>query len=384
MKHLVIIIVLLFSCVFIGRANASSIDDFDDAIGVAFEAFDQNTEAKFAEIDKAVAKAFSEIDELIEPVWGGQTKLPESKVWVGYEKNLDARVVIDYEKGNVSIETVNKQRSNKELLEIMDKMLEASSKELDSRDILADRIKKNIKSAQTGAVILKAPKTHEKRELFNLIDRAKKPVFSIKRTTTKQNKTITVQSVTLPFVPNHEKLSAEKVKKPVNTFADRYKLPRSLVLAIIKNESSFNPRAQSHIPAFGLMQLVPRTGGRDAYKFVKGKDKPPTPSYLFRVNENIELGSAYLHIVNSRYLRQIKNPQSRLYCTIAAYNTGAGNVAKAFGSRTHIKGAASKINSMTPAQVYKHLVINLPYEETRKYLPKVTRDMKKFTYLNKV
>lgn len=61
-----------------------------------------------------------------------------------------------------------------------------------------------------------------------------------------------------------------------------------------------------------------------------------------------------------------------MYCSIAAYNTGAGNVAKAFIGSYNINRASAKINKMTPEQVYKHLMKNLPYNETKKYLKKVT------------
>jgi len=60
-----------------------------------------------------------------------------------------------------------------------------------------------------------------------------------------------------------------------------------------------------------------------------------------------------------------------LYCTIAAYNTGAGNVAKTFIGNRNINKAAITINKLTPKQVYTKLMSNLPYNETKKYLKKV-------------
>ncbi len=58
---------------------------------------------------------------------------------------------------------------------------------------------------------------------------------------------------------------------------------------------------------------------------------------------------------------------------IAAYNTGAGNVARAFNKdrSTNINKAAIVINSMSSQQVYDRLVKNLPYDETKNYYKKV-------------
>ncbi|MBY6186135.1 transglycosylase SLT domain-containing protein [Marinobacter hydrocarbonoclasticus] len=155
--------------------------------------------------------------------------------------------------------------------------------------------------------------------------------------------------------------------------ADKWEVELELVLAIMQAESSFNPMARSHIPAFGLMQIVPASAGRDVREKFEQSSTPPTADELYQPDFNIRFGSAYLNILDKRYLKGVSDPQSRLYCVIAAYNTGAGNVAKAFnrdGSR-RLKSALPHINAMTPEQVYQHLVDNLPYEETRKYLVKV-------------
>ena len=93
-------------------------------------------------------------------------------------------------------------------------------------------------------------------------------------------------------------------------------------------ESSFNPVAVSPIPAY--TQIVPGSAGRDVTKMHFGKEQPLSPEYLFTADKNIEVGIAIPNILDKRYLVKIKDPLSRKYCTIAAYNTGAGNVAKAF------------------------------------------------------
>ncbi len=83
------------------------------------------------------------------------------------------------------------------------------------------------------------------------------------------------------------------------------------------------------------------------------------------------MGSAYLYILFQRYLNRVQNPTSREYCVIAGYNTGSGNVLRTFDSNRD--RAFRRINRMNSQQVYDHLVRNLPYQETRDYLPKVVR-----------
>jgi membrane-bound lytic murein transglycosylase C len=193
-------------------------------------------------------------------------------------------------------------------------------------------------------------------------------------------------------LPSKAFLAKAKIyKREVFKRAKQFKLTPEFVYGIIHTESSFNPMARSYIPAFGLMQIVPQSAGADAYKMLYGKKKILTPSFLYNANNNILIGSAYLKRIYYGYMRKIKNPLSRLYCSIAAYNTGAGNVACAFNSyekdskgRTkcrrsrgdyNIIKASSKINSMTPHQVYNYLLANLRYDEPKNYLKRVTKRM---------
>ena len=85
---------------------------------------------------------------------------------------------------------------------------------------------------------------------------------------------------------------------------------------------------------------------------------------------NIQYGSAYLHILFNRYLQGIKDPKSQEYCVIAAYNTGSGNVLRAFHNDR--KQAINVINSLSPEQVYKRLTTRLSQDEARRYVQKVT------------
>ena len=180
------------------------------------------------------------------------------------------------------------------------------------------------------------------------------------------------------FVDKEVLQKAIQYSDPVLQFSQEQKISTALVYAIMESESSFNPLAKSHIPAYGLMQIVPKSSGLDATKHLYGKPKILAPSYLYSSHNNINIGAAYLHVLYYNYLGRVKNPQSRIYCAIAAYNTGASNVARAFIGQQNFNRAVRRINKMSPDQVYRALVKRLPFRETRKYVKKVTKNMKKY------
>lgn len=97
-----------------------------------------------------------------------------------------------------------------------------------------------------------------------------------------------------------------------------YAIDPSLIFAIARQESGFNPTARSHAGAFGIMQLMPAT---TRYLL---RNAPP---HLKRANihdpvTNISLGQQYLH-----YLRQQPMIGDNLVFLIASYNAGPNPVA---------------------------------------------------------
>ncbi|MCX2759305.1 transglycosylase SLT domain-containing protein [Vibrio sp. Sgm 22] len=197
-----------------------------------------------------------------------------------------------------------------------------------------------------------------------------KPVVEVAADPVKPKKVISYK-VKLP--ENSLKARASKYSTLAEKESKNWEIDAALIMAIMHSESAFRPDAKSHVPAFGLMQVVPTSAGHDVNKQVRNIDAPMKVADLYQPVINVETGTAYLDILNSKYLRKIKNDESRLYCVIAAYNTGAGNVARAFNKdrSTSISKASKVINQMTPQQVYDHLVVNLPYDETKNYLKKV-------------
>ena len=122
--------------------------------------------------------------------------------------------------------------------------------------------------------------------------------------------------------------------------------------------------------------LKATSGGRAAERRVSGVDETPTTQYLFDPDHNIELGVAYLSVLNNEEFIAVTNQNSRDYCVIAAYNTGPHNVTKVFASDK--TAAFNAINAEQPPALFERLRTGLPMQETRDYVVKVTGHRKEF------
>jgi soluble lytic murein transglycosylase-like protein len=113
-----------------------------------------------------------------------------------------------------------------------------------------------------------------------------------------------------------------KLRPFVNEYAKRYSLPPALILAVIEQESSFDPMAQSNKQGIGLMQLVPMEGGREAYRYSERKQGVPSLQELQDPRTNIRLGTAYLRLLLDNHFDDIENEDVRVALALAAYNWG--------------------------------------------------------------
>ena len=116
-----------------------------------------------------------------------------------------------------------------------------------------------------------------------------------------------------------------------------------LMLALMRQESSFDPRAQSGAQAMGLTQIVPATARGIAAKL--GRDDFAVRD-LLRPQVNLEFGTWFVADRLSTY-------RGRLFPALAAYNAGPGNVSRwlnRFGDDPDL------------------LVEQIPFAETQTYL----------------
>ncbi|SUB23257.1 membrane-bound lytic murein transglycosylase C [Avibacterium avium] len=184
-----------------------------------------------------------------------------------------------------------------------------------------------------------------------------------------------VQFVVIPMIANHVAVRAQKYLPMVRRAARRYNLDESLILGIMQTESSFNPYAISYANAIGLMQVVPRTAGRDVFQ-MKGRAGQPSKSYLFDPEKNIDAGASYLWLLQNKYLDGITNPTSKRFAMISAYNSGAGAVLRVFHEDKDM--AIEQINRLYPEQVYRILTTAHPSSQARNYLIKVDKAQKSY------
>lgn len=132
----------------------------------------------------------------------------------------------------------------------------------------------------------------------------------------------------------------------VYKYAYEYDLDPYLVFSIIKAESKFKEEATSKKDAKGLMQIAPITGrwAADVLKIENYNE-----DMLYVPETNIRMGCWYLSTLKKEFDGNLRN-------IIAAYNAGSGNVKKWLSDNTYSQNGE---------------LVQIPFEETRKYTVKV-------------
>ena len=326
---------------------------------------------------KDFAKLIETFRKAVGGIWGKEEiKEPGSREYVKYTQNYLSRASVDFDRGIITVETLDRKDPLKSLKNAIITTL-LTPDDPRAVDIYSAR---TVKLGKMPFLYGEVNDQEGKNIRWSWRARYFADYLIKNRLQTKAIKTgdkiKKVSRVVIPMVKDHDEIRALKYKPLIERFAKDLSISKNLVYAIIKTESDFNPYAVSNAPAFGLMQIVPTTAGQDVHRFLNNVDGLPSKEFLLNPGNNIQYGTAYLHLLHYKYLSDIRDPVSREYCVIAAYNTGAGNVLRTFDpDRDH---APQCINKLDPLQVLKILQTRLSHDEARKYLAKVMDAKKRF------
>ena len=311
------------------------------------------------------------LEALLRQIWPEkEPEVASERRYVKYSNAYEARAIVDFDEAWLQVETIASEGAIAKLrTAIADTLLTTSDMRVE--DIFSDAT-----PPTGGEPFLYRQVVDADGEPIRWRWRAERFADHLIATVLKEQRVSTgsgsrvLRSVRTPLVKGHQHLRQLEYAELVLASSNRYGVRPSLIYAVIEVESAFNPYAVSSANAYGLMQIVPSTAGRDVYERIKKRSGQPTREQLFQPEINIDIGSAYLHLVDDTYLDGITNPSSRSFATVAAYNGGFSSVLRTFDSNP--RSAIARINGMNPTEVYRTLVDRHPFAETRRYLEKVT------------
>lgn len=133
----------------------------------------------------------------------------------------------------------------------------------------------------------------------------------------------------------------------VESAAREFGLDRNLLLALVRQESAFNPNARSRAGASGLTQLMPATARRVSRGLLKRRFRK---AFLYDPGINVRLGASYLRSLLAEF-------HGDILLAVAAYNGGPGRVAR--------------LLKASPGLPPDELLESLPAAETRDYVRRV-------------
>ena len=151
-----------------------------------------------------------------------------------------------------------------------------------------------------------------------------------------------------------KKLHPMKYYEYVEKYSEEYAVPREVVFAVIKSESSFVSDAISSKGAVGLMQVMPSTF---EWLCTKTGDAPDV-NMLYAPEVNIKYGTYLLSYLYSRF--------GVWETAFAAYNAGEGRVKGWLSDERYGKDGR---------------LIDIPFEETETYVKRVTENVKVYSEL---
>ncbi len=169
---------------------------------------------------------------------------------------------------------------------------------------------------------------------------------------------ITAVAILLGFAVDIAWCAIEKRTHPktymayVKQYSYEYDIPQPVILAVIKVESDFDYRAESHAGAVGLMQIMPSTFDDLTSDDFLGEHLDS--SELYDPEINIKYGTYYLSFLYKMF-------DGNMDTALAAYNAGPGNVRDWLADPEYSDGNGN--------------LTYIPFKETRNYVKRVNEEL---------
>ncbi|MGB1062442.1 MAG: transglycosylase SLT domain-containing protein, partial [Ketobacter sp.] len=254
----------------------------------------------------AYGAALKEEQERIRTHWSAPEVSSETR-WVSYSGDYSSKRVVDFEHNQIEISVDSIYQGGRLDFAAMSKKAGSQLQRTLGTSIAAalegDPIQRAINAtyANLGKEIKASDASNELvlKELFNSPRPTAEDVRN-KAATLMRNSSIRYQALNaslslaaipvntgkkltyvVPLPDNRIRKKVVEYRPEVSKNAQRFALSSDVMMAIIHTESHFNPLARSHIPAFGLMQIVPSTAGRDATRKLYKKPSLLSAQYLY-------------------------------------------------------------------------------------------------------
>lgn len=321
-------------------AHAGDREDFEAYKG-QFKTYQQTEKAEYRAYTEKMEREWKEYLADIKKNFGSVDHTSDKK-WVNYSKDHKSKVALDNDKGAITIEFVADEKGKAEAIKEANALIHEMSKEINP--------------------FSSAPTLTENVPLDNIRLEDAKP----KGRGGKEGEK--VYTITVPLNEDRQENNEVQIAESVRDMTEKYKVSYDLAMAIIKTESNFNVGAGTRKGAldirnpelyennpWGLMQVVPRRSGREGWKRAKGKERVPTADELLDPKTNLEIGVAYLSVLQDNYFDGVKDDKSRELVMIAAYRDGPEKVYGLFSPKGKKGEAVAEINRLSPEEAANRL-----------------------------
>jgi membrane-bound lytic murein transglycosylase C len=308
--------------------------------------WEKSEQGSFEQHESKGLAAWRSYENKISEKWGQLTELPGQKLFVQYADFEASRLKVNYDSGDVSVEVLVKPSISKQDVTLkIEKILNGAIESKNRIDGIINQDEIKLKYKDARAII-----NDHKISAARLIVGGD----GVERVEYRLN---------FRLANDHLTRRAEKIYPLVKKWSEKYRIDPALVLAIIRQESAFNPRAKSAVPCYGLMQIHPLYAGKEVLNVVTGKSIIPQEDFLYDPEKNIMIGTTYLELLRDRYFPEYSNDEKKIFLMIASYNWGPERVQHLM-QKEHLK-----INDSS-RQFFEQIELHSP-RETQVYLVKV-------------